>query len=440
MLERVQERGELLIATRSGPTTFYATGHGYAGIEYELASRFAAHLGVSARFVTPGSFRSLLGDVSLGRVHMGAAGLAVTRERRRQLRFAMPYQTVMPQLVYRRGNGKPRTPADLADGRLAVVAGSRHGRIVKALEKALGRPLNWRAVEGASVEQLVNEVDAGTIDFTIADSNELALLRRYLAYAYPAFEVGDPAMLAWAFPRWPDDSLARAADDFLRGLEITGELQALLAKYYAFEDNLNFVDKREFWRNVDERLPHYQAYFEAAATEIGIDWRMLAAIGYQESHWNPEAVSPTGVRGIMMLTQDTATQVGVEDRQDPRASIFGGARYLRVVEEKIPDRIPEPDRLWLTLAGYNIGFGHLEDARILTQRQGGDPDRWEDVRQRLPLLTQKKYYSTLKHGRARGHEPVTYVDNIRSYYELLRWHTENRPTQALGLLAEADDG
>jgi membrane-bound lytic murein transglycosylase F len=438
MLERVQERGELLIATRGGPTTFYPAGNGYAGMEYELASRFAEHLGVSARFVTPDDFTKLLADIRLGRVHMGAAGLAVTRERRRQLRFAMPYQTVLPQLVYRRGNGKPRSPADLAAGRLAVVAGSRHVRLVKALEEELGHPLHWHAVEGASVEQLVTEVDEGTIDFTIADSNELALLRRYLAYVYPAFEVGDPAMLAWAFPRWPDDSLARAADDFLRALEITGELQSLLAQYYEFQDNLNFVDKREFWRNVDERLPRYQAHFEAAAKEIGIDWRLLAAIGYQESHWNPEAVSPTGVRGIMMLTQDTATQVGVDDRRDPQASIFGGARYLRVVEGKIPDRIAEPDRLWLALAGYNVGFGHLEDARILTERQGGDPDRWEEVRRRLPLLTQETYYSTVKHGRARGHEPVTYVDNIRSFYELLRWHTENRPTQPLSVLAGAD--
>jgi membrane-bound lytic murein transglycosylase F len=129
------------------------------------------------------------------------------------------------------------------------------------------------------------------------------------------------------------------------------------------------------------------------------------------------------VRGIMMLTQATAVQVGVNDRNDPEQSIIGGARYLRVVEKKIPDRIDPVNRLWFTLAGYNVGFGHLEDARILTERDGGNPDLWIDVKQRLPLLAQKKYYRTLRYGYARGHEPVNYVDNIRNYYDLLVWFT-----------------
>ncbi len=430
MLERIRAQGQLLVATRVGPTTFYRTATGHAGVEYELVRRFADHLGVEPTFVVPPSFDQLLRDTALGRVHMAAAGLAITRERRRRLRFSLPYQKVTPQLVYRRGSAKPAGPADLGDGRLAVVAGSRHLNCVQRCEAELGRLINWRALRGRSVEQLVAAVDAGALEYTIADSNELALLRRYFAYVQPAFDVADPEPLAWAFPRWPDDSLARAADDFLRRFEITGELQRLLASYYDVEDNLNFVDKRAFWRHVDERLPQYRKYFEEAGSEIGLDWRLLAAIGYQESHWDATAVSPTGVHGIMMLTQDTAEQVGVDNRLDPRASILGGARYLRVVEAKIPARIGEPDRLWFTLAGYNIGFGHLEDARVLTQRQGGDPDRWEEVRLRLPLLTQEKFYTTLKHGFARGHEPVRYVENIRSYHDLLVWHTRNRPAEA----------
>ena len=172
-----------------------------------------------------------------------------------------------------------------------------------------------------------------------------------------------------------------------------------------------------------DRLPKLRPYFEEAEALTGIDWRLLAAVGYQESHWQENAVSPTGVRGIMMLTQDTARHVGIKNRLDPRLSIIGGARYLRIVEKKIPDRIDDINRLWLTLAGYNIGFGHLEDARILTQRQGANPDLWLDVKERLPLLRKKAYYSTVKHGFARGNEPVTYVENIRNYYDLLLWFT-----------------
>ena len=188
-----------------------------------------------------------------------------------------------------------------------------------------------------------------------------------------------------------------------------------------------------------DRLPEFRRYFEKAAQQTGIDWRLLAAIGYQESHWRPDAISPTGVRGIMMLTRSTAKQMGIKDRHDPEQSIVGGAKYLRVVEKKIPSRIQQPNRLWLTLAGYNIGFGHLEDARILTERDGANPDLWLEVKQRLPLLAQKPFHETVRHGFARGQEPVDYVDNIRNYYDLLVWYTTTKDRHTIARLLAPED-
>ncbi|MCC5794169.1 MAG: transglycosylase SLT domain-containing protein, partial [Chromatiales bacterium] len=159
------------------------------------------------------------------------------------------------------------------------------------------------------------------------------------------------------------------------------------------------------------------------AEDTGIDWRLLAAVGYQESHWNPNAVSPTGVRGIMMLTQRTAGMLDINDREDPRQSIVGGAIYLRMLHDRIPDRIPEPDRTWMALAAYNIGWGHLEDARVIAEIRGLDPDHWEDVRSSLPLLTQRQWYSRVRRGYARGWETRSFVDNIRNYYDILLWLT-----------------
>ena len=161
-----------------------------------------------------------------------------------------------------------------------------------------------------------------------------------------------------------------------------------------------------------------------------MDWRLLAAIGYQESHWNPRARSPTGVRGIMMLTLNTAKHIGVKNRLDAEQSIMGGAKYFKIVLKRIPARIPEPDRTWFALASYNIGWGHVEDARILTERQGADPDRWVDVKERLPLLRQRKYYKQTRYGYARGNEPVQYVDNIRRYYETLQWISDEVELEA----------
>jgi membrane-bound lytic murein transglycosylase F len=182
-----------------------------------------------------------------------------------------------------------------------------------------------------------------------------------------------------------------------------------------------------------ERLPEFRPLFEQASERTGLDWRLLAAVSYQESHWNPRAVSPTGVRGLMMLTNRTARQLGIEDRNDPRQSVSGGARYLRSMIERLPERIEHPDRLWLALAAYNIGLGHLEDARVLTERQGGDPDRWADVRGRLPLLTQKKYFSQTRFGYARGYEAANYVENIRTFYEILVWmDSRDHPLMTMG--------
>lgn len=127
---------------------------------------------------------------------------------------------------------------------------------------------------------------------------------------------------------------------------------------------------------------------------------------------------------MMMLTLRTAKQLGISNRLDPKQSIKGGASYLRRVLNKVPERIQEPDRTWFALAGYNVGWGHVEDARIITQKQGGNPDKWADVKTRLPLLQKSKWYKNTKHGYARGSEPVKYVDNIRRYYDVLVWQDE----------------
>jgi len=133
------------------------------------------------------------------------------------------------------------------------------------------------------------------------------------------------------------------------------------------------------------------------------------------------------VRGLMMLTEDTAAELRVSRREDPLQSINGGARYIRQTLEALPGEIQEPDRTWMALAAYNVGMGHLIDARKLTQQRGGNPNHWVDVRATLPLLTQHKWFAKTEFGYARGHETVTYVTNVRTYYDMLVWMTTERP-------------
>ncbi len=428
VLSRIQAQGELLVATRNSPTTYYEGPDGPAGLEYDLVKRFAKEVGVKPRFLFPQPFDDVLNAVRDGRAHMAAAGLTVTSARKHTLRFSTPYQQITQELVYRRGNGRPRSLDDL-QGNLEVLAGSSHEERLKELRNTGYPTLEWHASTDYETEELLYLVEEQAIDYTVADSNELSLNRRYYPHITPAFALSDPQPLAWAFAKTGDDSLRKAANAFFKRIERDGTLAKLMDRHYGRIGRLNFVDRRTFWRHVGRRLPKYRDTFEQAASRNELDWRLLAAVGYQESHWNPKAKSPTGVRGIMMLTLPTARRVGIDNRLDPAQSIRGGATYLKLLRDAMPDRIAEPDRTWLALAGYNVGFGHLEDARILTERQGGDPDKWADVKQRLPLLARKQFYSELKHGYARGREPVIYVDNIRSYYDLLVWHSNHEQRQ-----------
>jgi len=221
-----------------------------------------------------------------------------------------------------------------------------------------------------------------------------------------------------------DDSLYNETIAFFSEIKENGTLKQLLNKYYGHVRKFSYVGTQNFLRDITNKLPKYIDIFKLSAHTQHLDWRLLASVGYQESHWKPDAVSPTGVRGIMMLTSNTAKFVGISDRRDTIQSIEGGAKYLRYMIDKIPNHITEPDRTWMALAAYNVGYGHLEDARKITQKRGGNADKWVDVKESLPLLSKKKWYSKTKHGYARGQEPVGYVSNIRNYYELLVWHDE----------------
>jgi membrane-bound lytic murein transglycosylase F len=182
--------------------------------------------------------------------------------------------------------------------------------------------------------------------------------------------------------------------------------------------------KELFTQRIASRLPKYKGLIRGAASMNRIDWHLLAAMSYQESFWNPDATSPTGVRGFMMLTRLTANELDIENRLDARESIYGGAKYFSQLRDRLPERIREPDRTFMALAAYNMGMNHLEDARILAEHYGRNPDSWDDVEEFVPLLQRREYYSALPSGFARGEEAVNYVQHVREYHAVLAWNTQ----------------
>ncbi len=426
-LEQIKHEGTLHVLTRQAATTYYEGPEGLTGLEYDLIVLFAEHLGVEPNFIVPDTFEEILRQISTGQADIAAAGLTVTENRKQRMRFAPPYQMITEQVIYRSGRKRPKRVRDLYNGIVEVVKGTTHEATLNSLKKKKHPQLEWNVNDQLDTDGLLYLVNQGLIDYTIADSQQAAVIRAFYPRLNVAFDITEPRQLAWALTSSDDDSLYDEVVSFFNKIKRNNTLQTLLEKHYGHTNNLSYVGNCKFRKHIKERLPDYIDYFKSAAGKHNIDWRLLAAIGYQESHWNNNATSPTGVKGLMMLTHGTARQLKVKDRTNPLQSINGGALYFKQRLKKIPAHIEEPDRTWFALASYNVGYGHLADARKLTQRRGGNPDKWLDVKQTLPLLSKKKWYTQTRHGYARGREPVRYVENIRSYYDLLVWLSDDDP-------------
>lgn len=424
LLDQVMDTGRLKVVTRNSPSTYFIGPNGPAGPEFDLVRGFADELGVTLVIETVDSVSEIMPRLMSGEVHMAAAGLSMTESRLEYLDFGHPYNSVDMHLIYKLGTGRPRSIDDIVGRTIEVVAGSSHADMLASLAEAYPG-LEWSENADAEVVDLLRKVVAGELDFTIADSTDFNIQRHFYPELRVALdlEIEDP--IAWAFRKNDGDSLLRRADRYLIEAGRAGVLAQVHDRYYGHTEKFDYVGTRAFVRHFESRLPRYRQMFEEAGRLHGIDWRLIAAIGYQESHWRSHAVSPTGVRGIMMLTQATADFLEIEDRMDPESSIFGGAEFFAQQLERIPLNVPEPDRTWMALAAYNVGFNHLLDARQIVEWQGGDPHTWVDVSETLPLLAKQRWYSRVEYGYARGWEPVLYVNNIRNYYNIIKWITEN---------------
>ena len=418
-LEEIKKSGKLVVITRNAPTTYYIDRDGEkAGIEYDMVVSFARYIGVEPEFKMIPSIAGILEAVDEGKGDIAAAGLTNTPGRSGHFQIGPVYQRVRQLVVARRGGIQPRSIDELAKAKLVVVAGSSHEERLVSL-RADHPDLAWESNDSLDAEQLLEEVWLGEIDCTVADDNIFRINRRYFPELVATMSTKDPEPLAWFLQR-NSRGLRKAINKWFEGFSESGELQLLLEKYYGYVELFDYVDTRKFARRIHTRLPKFISIFQKAAEDNGLDWTLLAAQSYQESHWRSGAQSPTGVKGIMMLTLSAAEDVGVTDRLDPQQSIEGGAQYLRGIIERLPREIAEPDRTWIALAAYNVGMGHMYDARALARRLGRDPNRWIDLQEVFPLLAQKQYYQTVKHGYARGGEPVRYVSGIRNYEDILQ--------------------
>lgn len=422
-LDTIQKRGEIKVLTRNTPTTVYEGADGKMGFEYELLKAFADYLEVSLTLNTDKE-TNLTTPLLLGKsMDLSASGLSQRMKGIDNLNVGPSYGTTKVQIIYKNGTAKrPRNFKDIGDTPIAILEGYQHQALL-AQYKQQHPQLNWVVLKHTNLDALIEFINEGTYTYALVESREFDVSRRYTPEVHLAFTLHNTQSdITWKTAKSRDDSLKQSIDDFFAMTSTKTLINNLNERYFGHLEKFDYVDKRSFVQHIETRLPLYKSYFMEAESQTNIDWRLLAAIGYQESHWQPNATSPTGVRGLMMLTKATAKEVGVKNRLNPKQSILGGAQYFKRMLSRIPNDVKAPDRTWFALAAYNVGFGHLLDARLLSERFGKNKSLWVNIKSALPLLSQKKYYSTVRHGYARGAEPVAYVNNIRDFYETLMWY------------------
>jgi membrane-bound lytic murein transglycosylase F len=439
-----EEANELVVMVRPAPIVYFPGPDGtLVGFDADLARRFAAEQKLPVRFVTADSAAQLTAAIAHGQAHIGAGGLLRPRHAAPRpvpdltpaaspagpdpdgnsgvkVLWSMGYYLVEPQLIYNSDSYKPANWHDLVGETVAYVEGTGLDPDIAAL--AAAHPgVRFHGLDLPSPAGLFAQVSDGTIGYAIVGSLAASVARNvYLDYEV-AFAAGAKREVAWIVPpRFPQ--LLADLDRFLARMKRDRFIDRLAERYVPDARAFQRVDASAFQERIRTALEQWKPMFRDVQERTDIEWRLLAAIAYQESKWDPFAESETGVRGFMQITEDTARHLGIKDLLDPAQNVLGAARYLRGLKSKLPARIAEPDRTWLALAAFNIGLGHLEDARVLAQKQKLNPDLWSDVKKVLPLLALPEYHADARNGYARGGMPVAFVDRVRAYYDILLAH------------------
>jgi membrane-bound lytic murein transglycosylase F len=420
-LEKIKRKKVLNVVFLNTPTTYYIGTEGPTGFEYDLLLAYSKELGVDLNITTVHTIKEALALSKNSSIDIISASVTKTAKREKSLNFGPSYFEVQEQVVcnrkMQRSSKFPRDVEDLSSINLVVGEETSYAETLHDLE-ADGFEINATYTSKFSTEELLEKVSKHEIDCTIADSNIYALNLRYFPEIAMAFTISGREQLAWVFPK-ESPQLEKSMYQWLNSYNQKGKMTQLKDHYYSYVLFFDYYNTKMFYKRMRSRLPKYINYFKEAATRFGIPWSLLASISYQESHWNPKAKSYTGVRGLMMLTKNTARLLKVKNRLDPKESIVGGTRHIKQMIKFVPKGVEGENRLKFALAAYNIGLGHIRDAQTLAREIGLNPNIWSDLKIVLPLLSQKKYYRDLKYGYARGEEPVKYVESIYNYRRIL---------------------
>ncbi len=421
-LDKIRQSGKIRLITNLSDTTYHLYNNNPTGFEYDLALKYAEFLKVDLDIITPG-WNDMFNYLETGRGDFIAASLTITEQRLKHVSFSIPYFKVHQRLIFHNENQGILSLKELAGKTIHVRRGTSYHNSLKDLRNS-GIKLNYILHDNTPTQELIKMVAEKKIEYTIADSNIAYLNRRY----YPDIRVGislhQSEYHGWAVKK-KDKKLLKSINQFFTEAMEDGTLNAIYNRYYNDITSFDYYDIKMFHERIQKRLPKYKDIILKQARKYNLDWRIIVAITYQESHFQPLARSYTNVRGLMQVTMGTARDMGITNRLDPYQSIMAGSKYLHQLKNRFNDIEDEYQKLIFSIASYNIGYYHIRDAQSIAELKGLDKNDWYSIKTVLPLLTQRKYYNATKYGYARGFETVNYVTKILTYYDILRHKQEN---------------
>ena len=414
----IDRSSELVVAVRVNPISYAMSGDERSfAFEQALLEKLADKLGLALRFVPARSDSEVTEFLLANKAHLGAGWLAPPTDPR--LASTPPFHFDDVVLVHHESWMPTENIDELSGKTIHLQQGSRLLPIIANLRANRVPSLTVIEHPDDNGMQLLEAVSDQKIDYTALTRQQFAVAQAHLPDLQSSLGLHPIQPIVWLTRNDPTSPTHRRIAEFIASIHADGTLERMRDAHFAFRNRLTREDAVEFIERAGTRLPKYAEFFRQAQISTGFDWRLLAALAYQESQWDPLATSPTNVRGMMMLTEETADRLRVTNRLDPAQSIRAGARYLAILRDELPLTVPEPDRTWLALAAYNLGMGHLNGGRAIAKGRNANPDNWYDMKKVLPLLARPEFYERLKSGRARGGEAVILVENVRAYYEIL---------------------
>ena len=415
-LARVQAKGPVVVLTTKNPLIYIEKKSGeYAGMDHDLFESFSKHYGLNVKYVVLPDEESVLRALSKGEGDVGAARLRTLEDSEGFIAAPAYDETYLSLFCQKRLN--IQNIDDLHSRRVLLLNKDNFRGFADRLRQ-LSPSTELEIIDNTKALDLIKAVQNGNADCFVGETLNGDFYLRYYPQLEKITAFSDSYSLSWLLTSENQD-LLKLIQAWYRHATRSDEISRVVDHYKSYLNQLSRHDISTFFKKVKSTLPEYKSTFVEAAKEQGLPWQLIAAVAYQESHWEAEARSYTGVRGLMQLTTDTAKHMGIEDRTDPHQSIRGGSKYLRYLMDQLPDEVHPRERLSLALAAYNIGILHLKDAQALAEKTGRNPNSWLHLREVLPLLADPDYANRLEYGPARGQETVDFVERVRSFYNLM---------------------